>query len=553
MNSVFQGRFLSSSAKTSLRAAEIAASDEFGLTAAACSLIRERDAHGPADFSTWQAISDRAADLVGTASPKHLVWILAAFSDADFHPDERKQLRFLRAFRARLAESDDWLHRFSNDELCVAWRAFDRLQLLNKAALLQFHRVATEPLEGSRCHGAKQTELPPRYSTFSLWNSVLEAEALRDAKRYPASSNIAKSLARQLLVDQEEPLRELGLSLDAIHAVADMAELTSRQLLRSTAKAKAKAKGRGRKKGAGDEEADGDPDCLQNSSAKKDECFCTDCTAKKLRNSKFCRVHHRPYENMKYQATRDDELLAFNEVMMNPGKATVAIKNFMRDNPAGATRKRFIDWAMFKREHGVRLSYTIREGEILLDIDDFWVQKGKPKGWTRDQSDGFFRDMAQSGRYEREGEGVDLKLWVTKNKERMRDRTHYSDCAFVEGSKQLKDVDRSEKDEMLSITKSSVSDFNANYLRSVAGTGGFTSQELEAKAKADEAANEKVEPLPKKTKVANVSDEAPRVYGKVKKELPVLEKTLRDSIAKLEKAWTDPGGGGFDDLRGEPH
>ena len=306
---------------------------------------------------------------------------------------------------------------------------------------------------------------------------------------------------------------------------------------RAKAKAKAKAKGRGRKKGAGDEEADGDPDCLQNSSAK-DECFCTDCTAKKLQNSKFCRVHHRPYENMKYQATRDDELRAFNEVMMNPGKATVAIKNFMRDNPAGATRKRFIDWAMFKREHGVRLSYTIREGEILLDIDDFWVQKGKPKGWTRDQSDGFFRDMAQSGRYEREGEGVDLKLWVTKNKERMRDRTHYSDCAFVEGSKQLKDVDRSEKDEMLSITKSSVSDFNANYLRSVAGTGGFTSQELEAKAKADEAANEKVEPLPKKTKVANVSDEAPRVYGKVKKELPVLEKTLRDSIAKLEKAWT---------------
>ncbi|CAE7569602.1 SSRP1, partial [Symbiodinium sp. CCMP2456] len=71
--------------------------------------------------------------------------------------------------------------------------------------------------------------------TFSLWNSVLEAEALRDSKRYPASSNIAKSLARQLLVDHEDPLRELGLSLDAIHAVADMAELSSRQKHRITA------------------------------------------------------------------------------------------------------------------------------------------------------------------------------------------------------------------------------------------------------------------------------------------------------------------------------
>ena len=34
-------------------------------------------------------------------------------------------------------EAEDLLSKFSNDELCVCWRAFDRLQLLDRAMLLK--------------------------------------------------------------------------------------------------------------------------------------------------------------------------------------------------------------------------------------------------------------------------------------------------------------------------------------------------------------------------------------------------------------------------------
>ena len=72
-------------------------------------------------------ISDRGADfLSSTASPTVLVWVLDALSEADLHPDERKQLTFLRAYRECIQERDDFSN-FSNDELCILWRAFDRL------------------------------------------------------------------------------------------------------------------------------------------------------------------------------------------------------------------------------------------------------------------------------------------------------------------------------------------------------------------------------------------------------------------------------------------
>lgn len=154
-------------------------------------------------------ISDRGADfLSSTASPTVLVWVLDALSEADLHPDERKQLTFLRAYRECIQERDDFSH-FSNDELCILWRAFDRLQLLDRPTLLKFLRSTTSPLLTSRCHGPHATALP-RYSSFSLHNWVVQAQGFRNMKHYPDSMVIAKSLAKRLMVEEEQPLRAQG-------------------------------------------------------------------------------------------------------------------------------------------------------------------------------------------------------------------------------------------------------------------------------------------------------------------------------------------------------
>lgn len=154
-------------------------------------------------------ISDRGADfLSSTASPTVLVWVLDALSEADLHPDERKQLTFLRAYRECIQERDDFSN-FSNDELCILWRAFDRLQLLDRPTLLKFLRSTTSPLLTSRCHGPHATALP-RYSSFSLHNWVVQAQGFRNMKHYPDSMVIAKSLAKRLMVEEEQPLKAQG-------------------------------------------------------------------------------------------------------------------------------------------------------------------------------------------------------------------------------------------------------------------------------------------------------------------------------------------------------
>ena len=162
-----------------------------------------------ANFNAWMEISDRGADfLSSTASPTVLVWVLDALSEADLHPDERKQLTFLRAYRECIQERDDFSN-FSNDELCILWRAFDRLQLLDRPTLLKFLKSTTSPLLTSRCHGPHATALP-RYTSFSLQNWVVQAQSFRNMKHYPDSMVIAKSLAKRLMVEEEQPLRAQG-------------------------------------------------------------------------------------------------------------------------------------------------------------------------------------------------------------------------------------------------------------------------------------------------------------------------------------------------------
>eukprot|EP00435_Cladocopium_sp_Y103_P028473 s3755_g7.t1 len=233
--------------------------------------------------------------------------------------------------------------------------------------------------------------------------------------------------------------------------------------------------GKGKGKGRGGGKASG------KGRAKNDNCFV--CPEKKLRNSKFCKDHNRAYENMKYQAQRAKEMQAFTQIMGDPGKAKVAIDDFLRENPEGSCRKRLVDWASFKREHGVR------------------------------ESDEAFKELLK-GPYDREGEGPLTKLWLPKLKERMRDRSHYSDASMVEGSKQIKDVDRKEREDLMQVCQSSVGGHDSSFIRS-AGTQQALAIEA-APVKEEEAEEEK--PDKKAKKVANVADERPKKYGKLKKD-----------------------------------
>ena len=191
--------------------------DEFALVAAASSLIRSKDG----SFEKWMEISEQGLQL---GASQVLLWVLDALSDADLHPEERKRLRLPQAFR------ELELERLSNDELCVAWRAFDRLQLFDRPTLSRFLRSTTGPMLSTRCG-----EVSPRYQSFNLWHWVVQAHGLRNMRHYPASSAIAKTIVRRLMVEEEAALRAQGLSFSALQALVHMVPLSSRQRHRVTA------------------------------------------------------------------------------------------------------------------------------------------------------------------------------------------------------------------------------------------------------------------------------------------------------------------------------
>ena len=95
--------------------------------------------------------------------------------------------------------------------------------------------------------------------------------------------------------------------------------------------------------------------------------------------------------------------------MSDASKAKLAIEEFERENPAtGGGRKKLIDWMQWKRIYGVIHAYTVLEGEVLMDIDDYFAERANPRGKSREESDQEFQALA-SQNYDREGEGPALK------------------------------------------------------------------------------------------------------------------------------------------------
>ena len=169
---------------------------------------------------------------------------------------------------------------------------------------------------------------------------------------------------------------------------------------RGAGRGKAKAKGKARSKKA----------------AQDSSCFLPSCQLKKSSTSKFCQRHNSVKENMRYQAEQaiPPQLDGLYQVLADPSKAELAVNQFMLDNPDGVRRKRLIDWVAFKRTFGVKIKFTVREGEELLSISDFFTERARDK--TRVQSDAEFNELAKDLAIDREGEGPTFALWLPKKK-----------------------------------------------------------------------------------------------------------------------------------------
>eukprot|EP00969_Alexandrium_andersonii_P344360 15221287-Alexandrium_andersonii.AAC.1 len=103
-----------------------------------------------------------------------------------------------------------------------------------------------------------------------------------------------------------------------------------------------------------------------------------------------------------------------------------ALSDFRRNNYiSGKFRKRLIDWAQWKRQYGIRISFTEREKEAQMDYSEFLAHhtaRGKGVAWVDSEWDRLLKSDC-----DREGEGLNVRLWVGLRKTRFRDRTRFEE------------------------------------------------------------------------------------------------------------------------------
>ena len=132
------------------------------------------------------------------------------------------------------------------------------------------------------------------------------------------------------------------------------------------------------------------------------------------------------------------------------------LQEFLEKNPAnGPWRKSLIEWTSWKRTHGVRIAFTVREGQELMDETDFTMLK-KAKNWDIDSITAEWKALkARLPAEDKVGSGPALKMWIDANAKRFRDCTSYIDNELEEGSRAVKGMKANEREEMLEFVKRS--------------------------------------------------------------------------------------------------
>ena len=104
----------------------------------------------------------------------------------------------------------------------------------------------------------------------------------------------------------------------------------------------------------------------------------------------------------------------------------------------------------------MRTALKSRDNQTLMGIDDLttWLltRKHKPLPYTeadKGMASAEFKRLCEASPGDVEGEGVEMQLWVTLNKTRIREREKYVDHAIEEGTKGVKDIKKEEKKELL--------------------------------------------------------------------------------------------------------
>ena len=199
----------------------------------------------------------------------------------------------------------------------------------------------------------------------------------------------------------------------------------------------------------------------------------------------------------------------------------MALTDFQRENPPGKFRKRKIEWAQWKKQHGIRIACIHDENSELLDIDDFCIYMEDKKRKTRLWSEAEFKRLLTTD-IDREGEGPLVKIWFEKNPTRKKRTERFVQNELDEGCKTMKDPSKEDRQTLTDFALSSAASHSDRF---------FHGNELTpVKEAAEEVETEGL----KSKKVVDVCDAAAKASEKFSKVMPGLQKLAETILSETQ-------------------
>ena len=211
----------------------------------------------------------------------------------------------------------------------------------------------------------------------------------------------------------------------------------------------------------------------QNKRRDDKKCFAAGCKEKKYGNSKFCKNMAAQWTQMWYQAENDEKKDLLKKQTDDPHLAALLFDEFQRLTPAGKYNKRLIEWGHWRQIFGQRSEKRNRAAEELMDFGD-WTALPKNALLVRLEQWQELKDKwnVLQSKYDGELEDGVQKLWIPQNQVRFKDQIRYADGAFEEGSKSLKNLKDSDKQDLKDFAIRSAPAFCDAFFKSDAASSG---------------------------------------------------------------------------------
>lgn len=179
----------------------------------------------------------------------------------------------------------------------------------------------------------------------------------------------------------------------------------------------------------------------------KDKLPCLCCDDPRAKGKRFCNAHNRNFDAMRYQAEHadddDDEtengttLKEFVSKMSNDAVAREEILAYSRDSPPDRryARKTIIDWAAFRRRHGVRIAVVDQDRDKPFTEASFLIRCTTKLGLTNSEAKEWWTEFEENPNIFRDNGGFKgaQQLYIPVGRMRMRVKERYVDNAAEEG------------------------------------------------------------------------------------------------------------------------